>query len=212
MRIVSRPLYRARQVGWALRPKVTGEERAEAREVLGDRLFPAFEGMDRADQRHCLDVYRAARRTGCEDRDVLTAALIHDCGKAPSTKDGRIRLWHRIAYVALGTVAPGLLRRLSRRPGGLRLLDSHRGLEHAQLTTAIPLEEAEAQALGRRLGERLGKRLVVQAQVDPAIIGGLVVRVGDQLLDGSTRTRLELLKKDLALGGPDLRGQATQGR
>ena len=94
----------------------------------------------------------------------------------------------------------------------LRLLDTHRGLEHAQLTTAIPLEEAEAQALGRRLGERLGKRLVVQAQVDPAIIGGLVVRVGDQLLDGSTLTKLELLKKDLALGGPDLRGQATQGR
>ena len=140
MRIVSRPLYRARQVGWALRPKVTGEERAEAREVLGDRLFPAFEGMDRADQRHCLDVYRAARRTGCEDRDVLTAALIHDCGKAPSTKDGRIRLWHRIAYVALGTVAPGLLRRLLRRPGGLRLLDSHieRGMETAAARGASP--------------------------------------------------------------------------
>jgi len=133
MRIVSRPLYRARQMGWALRPRVTGNERSEAREVLGERLFPLFEGMDGPDQRHCFDVYVAARAAGCEDSEVLTAALIHDCGKAPDDIDGRIRLWHRVAYVALDTLAPWLLRRLVRRPGGLRLLGRHakRGVEMA---------------------------------------------------------------------------------
>lgn len=127
-------------MGWALRPKVTEEERAETREVLGDRLFALFGSMDGADQRHCIDVYRAARRAGCEDGDALTAALIHDCGKAASAEDGRIRLWHRIAYVALEAVAPGLLRRLARRPGGLRLLHSHgeRGLELAAARGASP--------------------------------------------------------------------------
>ncbi len=140
MRIVSRPLYRARQLGWALRPKVSDEERAEAREMLGERLFPLFEGMDGADQRHCIDVCKAARSAGCGDRDVLTAALIHDCGKSPSAEDGRIRLWHRIAYVALGVVGRGLLRRLSLRPGGLRLLLTHgeRGLELAAASGASP--------------------------------------------------------------------------
>ncbi len=140
MRIVSRPLYRARQAGWALRPRVNDKERAEAREALGDRLFALFEGMDGADQRHCIDVYRAVRGAGCADRDVLTAALIHDCGKAPNAEDGRIRLWHRIAYVALGAVAPGLLRPLLRRPRGLRLLDSHvgRGIEMAAAHGASP--------------------------------------------------------------------------
>lgn len=140
MRIVSRPLYRARQVGWALRPRVTYEEHSEAREVLGERLFTLFEGMEGADQRHCFDVYRAARRAGCEDREALMAALVHDCGKAPDDADGRIRLWHRVTYVALGTAAPALLRRLARRPGGLRLLDRHaeRGLEMAAALGASP--------------------------------------------------------------------------
>ncbi len=140
MRIVSRPLYRAQQVGWALRPKVTEEERAETREVLGEQLFALFGAMDSTDQRHCIDVYRAARRAGCEDSDALTAALIHDCGKAASAEDGRIRLWHRIAYVALEAVAPGLLRRLAGRPGGLRLLHTHveRGMEMAAARGASP--------------------------------------------------------------------------
>lgn len=131
MRTVSRPLYRARQMGWALRPRVTDKECAEAREILGDRLSSLFEGMDGPDQRHCFDVYVAARAAGCEDSDVLSAALIHDCGKAPDDVDGRIRLWDRIAYVALHAAAPWLLRRLARRPGGLRLLDRHaeRGVE-----------------------------------------------------------------------------------
>ena len=133
MRIVSRALYRARQVGWALRPNVTSEERTEAADVLGERLFALFDEMEDPDQRHCFDVYRAALKAGSHDRDLLTAALIHDCGKAPSAEDGRIRLWHRVGYVALGRTTPGLLQRLAQRPGGLRLLDRHaeRGLEMA---------------------------------------------------------------------------------
>ena len=117
MRIVSRALYRARQVGWALRPNVTDEQSAEAAGVLGRRLFALFDAMEGPDQRHCFDVYRAALKAGSHDRDLLTAALIHDCGKAPSAEDGRIRLW----------------RRLVRRRGALRLLDRHaeRGLKMA---------------------------------------------------------------------------------
>ena len=137
---ISRSLYRARQVGWALRPRVTDVELAAVREVLGDRLYALFCTMEAADQRHCIDVYEAAGKAGCEDRDVLTAALIHDCGKTPSTGDGRIRLWHRIAYVALRASAPALLRRFASRPGGLRLLDRHaeRGIEVAAAHGAAP--------------------------------------------------------------------------
>src|SRR3989304_9782738 len=98
MRVVSRPLYRARQMGWALRPKVTEDERAEARALLDERLFGLFDAMDGADQRHCIDVYQAARKAGCEDRDVLTAALIHDCGKAPRPEDRRNRPCTRALY------------------------------------------------------------------------------------------------------------------
>lgn len=140
MRIASRPLYRLRQVVWALRPRLTDEERAEAGEVLGERLLPLFKRMDAADQRHCFDVYRAARQAGCQDVDVLTAALIHDCGKAPSAEHGRIRLWHRVTHVALESAAPRLLRRLTRQSGGLQLLESHaeRGLKMAESRGARP--------------------------------------------------------------------------
>jgi len=82
-----------------------------------------------------------------------------------------------------------------------RLLDAYHGIEHAEVITAVPLEEKEREFLARRLAEVVGKRVVVKARVDPAIIGGLVARVGDRLLDGSTRTRLELLKKSLSEGG-----------
>ena len=118
---------------WALRPKLAVHELAEAKSFLGDDLFTAFRAMDDGDKRHCIDVFNAARSAGCEDRAVLTAALIHDCGKASSREDGRIRLWHRIAYVALTTVSPGLVARMARRPGGMRLLHQHseRGLEIA---------------------------------------------------------------------------------
>jgi hypothetical protein len=133
MSIVSRPLYRARQVLWALWPHVTDRELAEAESFLGGDLFVAFRAMDDGDKRHCIDVFNAARNAGSEDRVVLTAALIHDCGKASSREDGRIRLWHRIAYVALTTVSSGLAARMARRPGGMRLLRQHseRGIEIA---------------------------------------------------------------------------------
>lgn len=168
MRIVSGPLYRVRQVGWALRPMVTEEERAEAREVLGERLFGLFEDMDGADQRHCFDVYRAARRAGCEDREALTAALIHDCGKAPDDEDGRIRLWHRVAYVALGTAAPWLRRRLTRQSGGLRLLDRHaeRGLEMAAALSASP--EVLALMEGMEGGDARDERVRLLRAADDA--------------------------------------------
>ena len=85
-----------------------------------------------------------------------------------------------------------------------RLLDAHHGIEHAEVTTAVPLEGDEAGRLAERLGQMLGKRVVLEAKVDAAIIGGLVARVGDRLLDGSTRTRLQLLKKSLSEGGAGL--------
>ena len=85
-----------------------------------------------------------------------------------------------------------------------RLVDAYHGIEHAEVITAVPLEGEEKERLAHRLAEMVGKRVVVEAKVDPAIIGGLVARVGDRLLDGSTRTRLELLKKSLSEGGAGL--------
>jgi F-type H+-transporting ATPase subunit delta len=82
-----------------------------------------------------------------------------------------------------------------------RLLDAYHGIEHAEVITAVPLVGREMESLGQRLTEMVGKKVLLKAKVDPAIIGGLVARAGDRLLDGSTRTRLQLLKKSLSEGG-----------
>jgi F-type H+-transporting ATPase subunit delta len=79
-----------------------------------------------------------------------------------------------------------------------RLLDEHRGIAQALVLTAVPLSEEEERAVTRRLGELTGKEIVLERQVDPEILGGLVARVGDRLIDGSTRTRLLELRRQLA--------------
>jgi F-type H+-transporting ATPase subunit delta len=79
-----------------------------------------------------------------------------------------------------------------------RLLDEHRGMAHAVVFTAVPLSQEEERAVGQRLRELTGKEIVLERQVDPEILGGLVARVGDRLVDGSTRTRLLDLRRQLA--------------
>jgi len=78
-----------------------------------------------------------------------------------------------------------------------RMADAHEGLEHATVTTAVALDEQDKARLSQHLAALTGKRVTVDTQVDPDIIGGFVARIGDRLLDGSTRARLEQLKKRL---------------
>ena len=78
-----------------------------------------------------------------------------------------------------------------------RLLDAHRGVEHAEVVTAVPLTKDDLDGVARKLGQMSGKKIVLEPKVNPDIIGGLVVRIGDQLIDGSIRTSLENMKKGL---------------
>jgi len=79
-----------------------------------------------------------------------------------------------------------------------RLLDSYRGIEQAEVTTAIPLDDEDKQRLAEYLGAAVGKKVVLKPEVDSGLIGGLVARVGDKLLDGSTRNKLAALREELA--------------
>jgi len=82
-----------------------------------------------------------------------------------------------------------------------RLLDNYRGIEPAEVTTAIPLDEEDKLRLAEHLSAVVGKKVVIKSKVDPGVIGGITARIGDKLLDGSTRSKLEALKKELAGAG-----------
>jgi len=79
-----------------------------------------------------------------------------------------------------------------------RLLDSYQGIERAEVITAVTLTEEDRQKLEKRLETVVSKKVVAKPEVDPTIMGGIVARIGGKLLDGSTRSRLETLKRKMS--------------
>jgi len=80
------------------------------------------------------------------------------------------------------------------------LVDNYRGIEGteiAEITTAIPLDDADKLKIAQRITEIVGKPVQLRPKVDPAVIGGIIIRVGDKLIDGSLRSKLAALRKDL---------------
>ncbi len=78
-----------------------------------------------------------------------------------------------------------------------RLLNEYRGVVVAEITTAVPIDERQKTVIASRLGRRLGKTVVLETRVDPAIVGGVIAQVGDNVIDGSVRGRLERLRRAL---------------
>src|SRR5438874_1768545 len=78
-----------------------------------------------------------------------------------------------------------------------RLLDEQRGIVAATVTSARPLSSEHLEAVGRRVEEMMSASVSMTPRVDAALIGGLTVQVGDRLIDGSVRGRLERLRERL---------------
>jgi F-type H+-transporting ATPase subunit delta len=79
------------------------------------------------------------------------------------------------------------------------LLDEAEGRVHADVTVARPVDDVEAQRIGAQLSKVLGKTVVPHVSVNPAIMGGVVVKVGDTVMDGSVRRRLSVLAQRMRM-------------
>ncbi len=92
-------------------------------------------------------------------------------------------------------------RRLFTLPGMIKAFHAmaadYRGEITAEVTSAHALSDTQAAALRDALKDKLGKTVTLQAHVNPAILGGLVVRVGSRMIDTSLRTRLMTVKTQL---------------
>ena len=78
------------------------------------------------------------------------------------------------------------------------LLNDYRGIKSAQVITAVPLDDKDKEKLAENLGSMVGSRVVLKSEVNPEILGGIIARVGGKLLDGSTRSKLAALKRELS--------------
>lgn len=123
-------------------------------------------------------------RIGHEEKGKALAALADRAGFAPVT--------HKF----LGLVAAN--RRAAALPAIItafqKLASARRGEVMAEVVTAVPLDAAQTEGLKSALRAALGKDPDMQLRVDPAILGGIRVRVGSRLYDASLKSRLDSLK------------------
>jgi F-type H+-transporting ATPase subunit delta len=79
-----------------------------------------------------------------------------------------------------------------------RLWDKENQLLPVEVTSAVDLDEATVKSIGERIGEQTGQRVELTSKVDPSILGGIVLRVGNSILDASIKHRLDQLRKHVA--------------
>jgi F-type H+-transporting ATPase subunit delta len=137
------------------------------------------------------------------DREL--ARILSD-RKAPAA--GKTALLDRLLSGRVSPVTEQLLRNVLTGPHAgqaenaiERLSDvasRRRGQSVARVTTAVPLTEAQEQRLSDVLGRIYGRTIGLQVTVDPSVLGGLIVQVGDEVIDGSIAHRLEAAERRLA--------------
>lgn len=169
-------------------------------------------------RRYAGAVFELARDTGAVDQwqsDLQTIAAVGaDMDAVSVLQNQKAALDDRIALAerAMAGLSPGAINlakllitrsRFHLAPAiteaFAKLVDQARGVVRAEVVTAVSLSPEDLTAITARLRELTGATDVrVAPRVDPSIIGGLVVRIGDRLIDGSTRTRLLQLKRQLA--------------
>jgi F-type H+-transporting ATPase subunit delta len=120
--------------------------------------------------------------------NALTGALGKD--SIPQLGNLLLLLMRRRRLAAVGSVAADFRRLYNRRAG----------IVEATATSAAPLADDEVRALRERIAglAGAGRRVELQLAVDPSLLGGITVRLGDTLIDGSVRGRLERLRSQLA--------------
>ncbi|GBD10483.1 ATP synthase subunit delta [bacterium HR23] len=78
-----------------------------------------------------------------------------------------------------------------------RLADQAQGVMRVEVVSGAPLTEGDQQEMAERLGQALGRRVLLSVRTDPSLLGGVMLRIGDRVVDGSVRGRLEAMRKTL---------------
>ena len=156
-------------------------EEQDAIEAWLIELTQAQAALDHPTVRAYLDTPRVP----IEDKLGVVTQLLE--GQEPLVANMVGLLTERHAVASLGAVTDAYT----------SLLNARLGRVQAEVTTATAISQAQRQKLSSVLGTSLGKEIVLDARQDPEIIGGIVVRVGDQIIDGSVRSKLAAMRQRL---------------
>ena len=168
---------------------------------LAGRYATALFGLARDEQQidavsRSLDSIEAATSESADFRALVTSPLIGraDAGKTIRALVPSLGL-DPITGRFLGVLADN--GRLSELKSVIRIVrqlaSGHRGETKAEVTSARPLGDDQIAALKSKLKARVGSDVAIDARVDPSILGGLVVRLGSQMIDASIATKLNTL-------------------
>ena len=142
------------------------------------------------------DVYEESE----ELRKIMNNPLVPEADRLGTMEE----ISERLGLTDLAKNAAGLLTRRRRMSavGGIakeldRLSDQRAGIVRASVVSAEPLSEAFAEKLTDELKAMTGRRIVLDRQHDPELLAGLIIRIGDQVIDGSARTKLAELSAHL---------------
>ncbi len=177
-------------------------------------------GRTSAARRYAEAIREIGRRDGTSDAWLADLHLVTEAAREPMVAQvvdspavpladrreiletlltGRVsRLALNLALVLVARGRLGLLPGITAEYA--RLLDLERGVVSAVVTSPMPLEPADLEAVTDRLGALTGQTVAVEARLDPALVGGLTIQVGDLLIDASVRGRLERLRDRLVAG------------
>jgi F-type H+-transporting ATPase subunit delta len=168
---------------------------------LAGRYATALFGLARDEKQidavtRSLDSIGAAMAESSDFRTLVTSPLIGraDAGKAVRALTPALGV-DQITGKFLGVLADnGRLSELKAVIKAFRLLAAaYRGETTAEVTSAFPLNDDQVSRLKANLKSRLGRVVTIDAKVDPAILGGIVIRHGSQMIDASIRTKLNTL-------------------
>ncbi|CAN5700815.1 F0F1 ATP synthase subunit delta [soil metagenome] len=172
-----------------------------------------------AAKRYAQAVFQLGKERGTLDRWSDDLAILSSIASEPQTleyllspnhsEDEKVALTDR-ALAAGQPEARNLARMLVQRrrvpiisevaESFTELWLEERGIAIADVTTAVALDAESERRLKDRLGMIVGRTIELRAHVDPSIIGGIVARIGDTLIDGSISNRLRRLHERLAVG------------
>ncbi len=161
-------------------------------------------------EQDALDAWSGDLRSLAEAIEVQELANVLDAPQVPLAR--KVEAIRGAVGGAVGPLAANLLCVLASRnlahlvPAVLdeysRMIDERRGVETAEVTSAVRLDDAQRENVTKILEGVAGKKVRLHTLVRPEILGGIVARVGDRVIDGSVRTKLRQMRRDLSDPAP----------